>query len=474
MDWFRKHKGKLFFLFFLIVFSYFNSLNNEFVSDDVFAIVNNDSLGDFGKVISGPFYFLRPFLYWLVFSLFGKQAVYFRLVNLVFHVLVVWGVYALVGLMLSEWVGLVAAMFLAVHPLGVEAVAWISGGNYVQMAAFSVWSLVFYFLTLRGDKKYYLWSLIFLILALVTMERAAVVVGLMGLLSFLLGKLKREWKYLVIPVVLSLVWLWVSLRGVGVRQANLQTSFYNEPAETNFWLQTPVAISEYLKLFVWPVGLTLYHSDLVFSGWQMGGRIVVTLGFLAGVIWAFFKNKKLFFWLAWFLICLSPTLLPLGISWIVAERYVYMAMIGLIVPVVMGLNVLRQKWGGDGVGLVLVLLVGVLMLRTILRNNDWQTADDLWFSAERYSTLSPQNHNNLGDAYGKRGRLGLARDHFLRAIELNPNYADAMHNLGNTYLQMGEIDKAKKSFERALEVNPNLWQSERALEAIEEFEKTKL
>ena len=109
-----------------------------------------------------------------------------------------------------------------------------------------------------------------------------------------------------------------------------------------------------------------------------------------------------------------------------------------------------------------------------MRNNNWQTADELWFSAERYSTLSPQNHNNLGDAYGRRGRLELSRDHFLRAIELNPRYADAMHNLGNTYLQMGEIDKAKESYEQALKVNPKLWQSEERLKAIEEYERKNL
>ena len=131
----------------------------------------------------------------------------------------------------------------------------------------------------------------------------------------------------------------------------------------------------------------------------------------------------------------------------------------------------RGREGKDVVNLVLVLLVGGLMFSTILRNNDWQTADDLWFSAERYSTLSPQNHNNLGDAYGKKGMLELSRDHFLRAIELNPGYADAMHNLGSTYIQMGEFDIAKESFSNALESNPNLWQSQRALEAIDEYLK---
>ena len=487
MGWLKEHKSKLFWLFLVVLFTYASSLNNEFVSDDVFGIVNNSNLGDFGEVFKNPFYFLRSLEYWLVFTLFGKQPVYFRLLNFGFHLLTVWGVYALVPLvsitkvksesklsLKSEDIGFVAALILAVHPLGAEVVNWISAGPYVQMAGLAVWSLVFFWLTIKGRKKYYVWSVVLLLLALFTMERAVVVFGLMFMLIWLMGKLKDNWKYLIIPGILSLVWLGVSVLGVGARTESLQVNYYNDTGSVDFLRQLPVSISEYLKLFVWPMGLTLYHSDLLYNNWQFGLRVVVLLGVLGSTVWMFFKNRQMFFWLFWFVICLSPTLLPFGLSWVVAERYVYMAMIGWCVVVAMGFVSLKQKWDSDGAVFVLVLLVVGMMLRTVLRNNDWQTADKLYLSAERYSTLSPQNHNNLGDIYGRRGRLDLSRDHFLRAIELNPRYADAMHNLGNTYIQMGEIEKAKESFEQAIKNNPNLWQSERALKAIEDWERKNL
>jgi protein O-mannosyl-transferase len=487
MSWLKKNNSKLFWLFLAVLFTYVNSLNNEFVSDDVFAIVNNPKLGDFGEVFKNPFYFLRPLEYWVVSNLFGKQPEYFRLINFVFHLLTVWGVYALVPLVSfakvkkqtklsfkSEDVGLVAALILAVHPLGAEVVNWISAGPYVQVAGLAIWSLVFFLLAIKGEEKYYVWSLVLMLLALFTMERAVVITGLMFMFVWLLGKLKEKWKYLIIPGLLSLVWLGVSVLGVGARTESLQVNYYNDTGSVDFLRQLPVSISEYLKLFVWPVELTLYHSDLLFNNWQFGLRAVVLLGLLGSIVWMFFKNRQIFFWLSWFLICLSPTLLPLGLSWVVAERYVYLAMIGLCVVVAMGFVSLKQKWGSDGAIFLLVLLVAGMMFRTVLRNNDWQTADNLYLSAERYSTLSPQNHNNLGDIYGRQRKLNLSRDHFLRAIELNPRYADAMHNLGNTYIQMGEIEKAKESFEQAIKNNPNLWQSERALKAIEEWERKNL
>jgi protein O-mannosyl-transferase len=475
MSWVKRNKFKLLFLALLVGVSYVNSLGNEFVSDDVFAIVNNDNLGDFREALVNKFYFLRPFEYWIVFSLFGKKALFFRLINFVFHILTVWGVYALGGLLISSYVGLVAASIFAVHPLGVESVAWISAGSYVQATAFSLWSLIFYWLVIRGkngifEKKYYFWSMFLLLLALSSMERSVVVVGLMGVLSWWKVGLKKTWKLLILPIIFGGVWVLMSFANVGVRQASLQNDFYNNGGGgVSFWLQLPVAVGEYVRLFVWPAGLTLYHSDLMFTGVGLFIRVLILVGLLAGMIYSFLKKNKEWFFILWFFVCLSPTLLPLGISWIVAERYVYMAMVGLCLWLAMGVWWLREKMGSDGASLLLVILVSLFMIRTVMRNRDWKTADELWLSAERYSTLSPQNHNNLGDVYGKRGMFERSRDHLLRAIELNPSYADAMHNLGNTYLQMGEIEKAKESYLRALEVNPNLWQSEGQLERIEEY-----
>ena len=43
---------------------------------------------------------------------------------------------------------------------------------------------------------------------------------------------------------------------------------------------------------------------------------------------------------------------------------------------------------------------------------------------------------------------------FNKALEINPNYADAHHNLGRTLAITGQLDQAVPHFERALEINP--------------------
>ena len=44
---------------------------------------------------------------------------------------------------------------------------------------------------------------------------------------------------------------------------------------------------------------------------------------------------------------------------------------------------------------------------------------------------------------------------FQKALEINPNYAEAHNNLGNALLQKGQVDEAMAQYQKALEINPN-------------------
>jgi len=53
----------------------------------------------------------------------------------------------------------------------------------------------------------------------------------------------------------------------------------------------------------------------------------------------------------------------------------------------------------------------------------------------------------------------MAIHHFSKAIELNPNYGDAIHNLANIYFEVGMLEEAEQAYSRALEINPRIWQT---------------
>ena len=59
-------------------------------------------------------------------------------------------------------------------------------------------------------------------------------------------------------------------------------------------------------------------------------------------------------------------------------------------------------------------------------------------------------HNNLGNALRDRGLLAEAEASFRRALQLNPDYAEAHANLGNAYKEAGMKDQAINELECAV------------------------
>ena len=64
-------------------------------------------------------------------------------------------------------------------------------------------------------------------------------------------------------------------------------------------------------------------------------------------------------------------------------------------------------------------------------------------------------YSNLGNVLRDLGQLQEAEKCIRRAIKLNPKFADAFSNLGNVLLDLGKLQEAELSFRKALELNPN-------------------
>ncbi len=472
--WLTKNSLPLVFLALLVIIVYFNSLGNEFLSDDIAGIVQDKNMGNF-------FFYLfhwtinsaRYFFYCLVFKLFGLNPTFFRLINIFFHLGNVWLIYALLSLLGTYQLAFIVASLFAVHPLLSEAVVWVSGGAYAQYTFFVLLSFLFYLLARKDGwkPKWYWLSVLSFIPAVFTTEKAVVLSLLLFTFELSANKLKDNWKKLIPYFILTgIIALMVFSGGqLNQRISALQSSYYQEKGFYNPLTQIPTAIANYLWLMVWPDKLTLYHSEMVFSNWQYALMMLVTLVYFGLTIYTFIKKqyRQYFFWLSFLFIGLSPMITPLKVAWIVAERYVYLGSLGIFVMIGLGLQkitrLLKNKiyfyliWGA---------ILIALSVRTIVRNVDWKNQDNLWLAAARTSPSSPQNHNNLGDLYSRHGNFEKAVQEFSAAIALLPNYGDAYHNLANTYLQMGKVDLAVENYQKALTFNPGLWQSHQNLAAI--------
>ena len=64
-------------------------------------------------------------------------------------------------------------------------------------------------------------------------------------------------------------------------------------------------------------------------------------------------------------------------------------------------------------------------------------------------------HNNLGIVYRDTGNLTAAIESYKKALALNPNYAKCYNNLGNVLRDRNEPERAIESYQKAVRVNPN-------------------
>lgn len=465
--WFKDNLKFILTIFFLILVTYGNSLNNAFVSDDIAEIAQNPNVGDLFSIVTRPFSFIRLIFYWLSLNLGGLNPASFRIFNYIFHFGSAVLIFALLSRIYTRKLGFIAALIFAVHPAISEAVVWISGGTYPQYTFFFLLSFLFYLLS--ADKKRYYWfSIISYWFSLMSHPQMSLPLFLLFPLYELgFGNFKKNLLKALPYLLLSVIYVAITLSALPERTNTLQSIHYQESGFENPFVQIPIALSSYFELIFFPRILTLYHSELAFGPIQFAIRVILTLIFFIALIWSFLKNKKIFFWLSLFILVLSPTLTPFRLTWVVAERYNYLAILGIIVPFIIFLDYLTKKIKVKNLDIsIIILILIVLSFRTIFRNIDWKNEDNLWIATGQTSPSSPNTHNNLGDVYGRWGDKQRSLQEFQTAIMLKPNYADAYHNSGNVYRELNQMDKALESYQSALKYNPNLWQSHQNIAAI--------
>ncbi|MDD5489639.1 MAG: tetratricopeptide repeat protein [Candidatus Moranbacteria bacterium] len=469
ISFFRENLMVLAFLAFLVIAAYANSFGNGFVSDDIGGFATNKNIGNISNIFAGPAHFSVSALFQLVaFHIGGLHPFTFRAINIFFHLGCVILIYILLSLSMNKRVAVIAASLFAVHPILTESVTWISGGLYSIYAFFFLLSFLFYLFS-QSSRKYFKYAVIFFILSVFSSEKALALFLVFALYELAFGSLRYNWKKIMPFFSISFVLLVLYVAKIGYRTTAIETQSYQAGGGMyNPFIQIPVAIGSYLKLIFWPARLTLYQTEMSFSQGQYLILLLISLVFLGAIIWSYFKNKNYFFWLVFFVITLLPTLTPFKISWIVAERYVYLGTLGIVVVMAMLFDkLLKINENAKMVGyFALTIVVASLSVRTIIRNQDWKSEDTLWIATAQVAPSGQNIHNNLGDVYARQGDMQKAIDEFKKAIEINPNYADAYHNLGNTYQAMGQLDLAMENYQKAASINPQLWQSYQNMAAI--------
>ena len=440
----------------LVVITYLNGFTNDFTSDDISLFTNSNALGNWSFVTTQGVYFLQPLIYVIVYKIFGAVAIWYRLITVLLHIVSVEMIFMIVSCILSPVAAVFAASLFAVHPLLVESVTWISGGPYAWSTSFFLLSLYWYIHFRSSNKKsIYIFSIIAYFLSLSVGLTATALAAAFLLYEFCFGNIKKNWKELIPYFALAILYALVALSALNNRIDSFQGKLAWEIPQYSL-LNIPFIVSKYIELYILPIKLSHYQVDVLGNPL----RLVVFAMFVAGIIYSYLKNKYIFFGLSFFLISLLPTLVPIGVHWLVAERYVYAGLFGMafVTGWFFYYCSLRQGFR-TATYIVFAAYILLLQIRTIMRNDDWKNELNLWKATVQTSPADAKGHNNLANAYISQGKYRDALGELKIAIQLKPDYSDAYLNIGLAYDKIGNMEEADRYYRLALTYNPQEWQA---------------
>jgi len=457
-----------------IIAVYLNSLKGDFVSDDYASITQNPNIYDTALFLKTGG--IPGMVTHIIAMLFGiGSSIPYHMTSLLLYLAICVLAFVFMVTVAGKQIARMGAVLFAFHPMHVEAVSWISGRPYLLTTFLVLICLISMVLYMGGrKKKKYLWVLVIsLILNFFNDPIRGFALYLLAMLIFFtfgskffpgikLGRIFLGF-VAVSAVMFVIAWPLAKTRISTVNGGyNSSESVFYQP-----WFQYPTAITKYLQLLFIPVDLTLYHTLYIFPMWL---NWLVIISYLGLLVYFWFKNKLVFFALAFIFVASSPSMLPVKVSWLVAERYVFFGSVGfcLLLGIVINNIFVKNKWVGIS---ILGLVTGIYFLRTFFRNVDWQTNHKLWVSTCQVSPNSHNAWNNIGDDYDKLGQYDNAIKGFTQSTVVKPNYADAFHNRANIFFKTGRLDLARDSYNTALYYSPGLYQTYMSLIQIDLMEK---
>jgi hypothetical protein len=504
--------------------AYAGTMRFGFVYDDVNQIAENPGVqswqfapGYFVRSVwdhqdgHAPGNYYRPiFLLWLLinYMLFGLDPSLWHLTTIITHVVVTLMIYQLAHrLMKDHWVAVVAAMVFGLHPVHIEATAWISGVTESLLALMFIPSLVFYLK--RRDEIAQARETNLESLSRARWRRLGLLAA--SLVFYALALLSKETAIALPLIIFSYEWIFArSSKAVELDEVNeprsmisrlvqrvitalkptvpflAVTAFYllaramvlkailhplrsDTATKLQIVLTAPSIILFYIKQLVWPVGLSgFYDLEPVKSPLSFAFLMPVAVLILIAIAlwWAIRRlndatdRRVACFALA---VILMPILPVLNIAVfrpgeLVHDRYLYLPSIGFSILIALALrriNLGRAKLFGQPAFQIasVLVLAGSLGFATAFQHIHWSNDLLLYQHGLSVAPNSSVARNNLGDLLSKRGLYAEAVVQFHRVVEKEPNFWEAIYNLGYNYYKLGKYKEAEPWLRLSTEIH---------------------
>jgi tetratricopeptide (TPR) repeat protein len=420
-----------------------------------------------------------PLLYtafWVEHRLWGDAVVGYHVTNILLHAVAAFLVVAVVR-RLAVPGALLAGLIFALHPVGVESVAWISEQKNTLSAVFYLGSGLVYLGFDRDRRASQYWpALVLFVLALLSKTVTATLpAALLVVIWWERGRI--SWRRDVLPL---LPWFGLALFA-GQLTASVERVLVGAHGKAYALSllgrcllagRTPWF---YLGKLAWPTDLIFIYPRWVIDAgvWWQWLFPLATLGLIGLLGWVAasrstepMRRRAVRAPLAGFLFFVGTLFPALGFVNVypfrysyVADHFQYLAMLGVIVPASSGLCLILERMTAPARSAAQVLVAALLAFCAVLTWDQcgmYRDAETLYRATLARNPGCWMARNNLGVILaGEPERLDEAIAQYQESLRENPDDAEAHNNLGSAWLKMpGRLDDAVAEFQEALRQEP--------------------
>lgn len=399
---------------------------------------------------------LGAFLYALEFRVFGFDPFYYHLIKIILHALnVILAGIVLFLLFRNRTLAALSSLIFLVHPVNVEAIAWVSQQSTLAATALVLASLIFFLLYDEYRLKTFLvlsWG--FALLAPFMKDQLIVVpFFLLGCLLYLKIPWRRSFWLAVSYFLTAAPFLWIRYSiGLPFNQAGGWFDNRNQAILTMIH-----GLAYYIRLIFVPYPLTVNYEWFPVENYVSTTVILSAsvIGFCIFIAFYFYKRApEVTIGIYWFFAGLIPVNnVVTPIYTYINERYLYVSSLGMIVAFVYmahyyiyGSSVRKSLKNS-----IFFAFIGIIFLifayMTLAQLPVWRNSKSLWGSALSVDYNNLRNFTNYSSALQKEGNYLEALTIMKSAVRLEGlpsiGYKSAYRSLITASLLFGDTRRAR-------------------------------
>lgn len=449
-------------LFAISLLVYGNTFLNQWTYDDVPVVVENSDSQSIAGFINNtrPGRPMRELTYILDHALFEKKPAGYHVQQILWHFINTSLLFTLfLKFRIRPIYAAAASVLFLIHPLQSETLANISHRKELLALFFVLASVHLHIKSISqsGLRSYlYIFLSTFFFAGAVLSNQTAITAPFVLILFEILFLKKEERMITGKPVllyssiVLVLAYFLYSYRSLFGAEALLsvysKNSFIASKSFFPLWMADLKAFVFYLYKIVAPINLapeyTFKFSDTFFQPLSLCSAVILCfLAYLAIINRR--QNPTVSFAIGWFFIFYLPVSNILPVAYIVADRYMYLALPGVSLLVAF----LLQKYDSLKVNAATLAILLLFSLLCINQNSYWRDEHTLWRHAVKVNPESTWVQETVALSYLMSDDFTRARDHAKKAIELNRYNSRAYFTLAKAEDRLGNLEEAVRYFE---------------------------